>query len=295
MSLEQRDYSLYPQCIGLLIFTSTWLTSLLLKHKGTEKPNFTQEEVNVIQDQVQKNYKVINEKFGDGITNSRKIAVWSRISILVSALGVANRSPKDCKDKWANTKKVAKKVFNNRNKEQRATGGGPQPKKLSLAIERTIDLCKDSASFKGLEGVESVLDLLEMGKSRAEIQKAYRDRKKEKDGNAYLQKERERIIKDAQKSKKFVHEIWKVPLSLLKMEFTAIDEPVKYLETTIIDHTSSSHSLHLRQAAVILLHLQASSILSTPQASSSQLGLYSNKNNTALGNLRKVFKRKLPL
>ncbi|CAG2199030.1 unnamed protein product [Mytilus edulis] len=88
----------------------------------------------------------------------RKIAIWSRIFILVSALGVANRSPKDCKDKWANTKKVAKKVFNNRNKEQRATGGGPQPKKLSLAIERTIDLCKDSASFKGLEGVESVLD-----------------------------------------------------------------------------------------------------------------------------------------
>ncbi|XP_071146707.1 uncharacterized protein [Mytilus edulis] len=128
------------------------------KTQRDRKPNFTQEEVNVIQDQVQKNYKVINEKFGDGITNSRKIAVWSRISILVSALGVANRSPKDCKDKWANTKKVAKKVFNNRNKEQRATGGGPQPKKLSLAIERTIDLCKDSASFKGLEGVESVLD-----------------------------------------------------------------------------------------------------------------------------------------
>ncbi|CAG2254398.1 unnamed protein product [Mytilus edulis] len=83
------------------------------KTQRDRKPNFTQEEVNVIQDQVQKNYKVINEKFGDGITNSRKIAVWSRISILVSALGVANRSPKDCKDKWANTKKVAKKVFNN--------------------------------------------------------------------------------------------------------------------------------------------------------------------------------------
>ncbi|VDI37419.1 Hypothetical predicted protein [Mytilus galloprovincialis] len=113
------------------------------KTQRDRKPNFTQEEVNVIQDQVQKKI-------------TKKIAVWSRISILVSALGVANRSPKDCKDKWANTKKVAKKVFNNRNKEQRATGGGPQPKKLSLAIERTIDLCKDSASFKGLEGVESM-------------------------------------------------------------------------------------------------------------------------------------------
>ncbi|VDI29534.1 Hypothetical predicted protein, partial [Mytilus galloprovincialis] len=44
---------------------------------------------------------------------------------------------RDCKDKWANTKKEAKKVFNKLNKEQRATGGGPQPKKMSLVIERT--------------------------------------------------------------------------------------------------------------------------------------------------------------
>ncbi|CAC5364573.1 unnamed protein product [Mytilus coruscus] len=91
------------------------------KKQRDRKPNFIQEEVNVIQDQVQKNYKVLNEKFGDGVTNSRKTAVWSRISILVSALGVANRSTKDCKDKWANTKKEAKKVYSKLNKEQRAT------------------------------------------------------------------------------------------------------------------------------------------------------------------------------
>ncbi|XP_052064421.1 uncharacterized protein LOC127704421 [Mytilus californianus] len=138
-----------------IYFNMAYISSA--KKQRDRKPNFTQEEVNVIQDQVQKNYKVLNEKFGDGVTNSRKTAVWSRISILVSALGVANRSTKDCKDKWANTKKEAKKVFSQLNKEQRATGGGPQPKRLSLAIERTIDLCKDSASFKGLEGVESVL------------------------------------------------------------------------------------------------------------------------------------------
>ncbi|CAC5425290.1 unnamed protein product [Mytilus coruscus] len=42
--------------------------------------------------------------------------------------------------------------------EQRAEGywWWSTAEKLSLAIERTIDLCKDSASFKGLEGVESL-------------------------------------------------------------------------------------------------------------------------------------------
>ncbi|CAC5394831.1 unnamed protein product [Mytilus coruscus] len=43
-------------------------------------------------------------------------------------------------------------------KDHARTGGGPQAKPLSLAIHRTIDLCKDSAaSFKGIGGVESCI------------------------------------------------------------------------------------------------------------------------------------------
>ena len=111
--------------------------------------------MNVIQSEVEKNFDLLNEKFGDGITNARKNAVWTRISLNVSALGVATRTAKDCRDKWANTKKEAKKAFSKRNMEMSKTGGGPQPKKLSIAVERTIDLCKDSAAFKGIPGVET--------------------------------------------------------------------------------------------------------------------------------------------
>ena len=125
------------------------------KKQRDRKPNFTDAEMNVIQSQVEKNFDLLNEKFGDGITNQRKHAVWTRISLCVTALGVAERTAKECKDKWANTKKEAKKAFCKRNLERSKTGGGPEPKKLSLAIERTIDLCKDSASFKGRDGVET--------------------------------------------------------------------------------------------------------------------------------------------
>ncbi|CAC5378761.1 unnamed protein product [Mytilus coruscus] len=54
-------------------------------------------------------------------------------------------------------------------KDHARTGGGPQAKPLSLAIHRTIDLCKDSASFKGIGGVESCI---KGDKENALIQKA---------------------------------------------------------------------------------------------------------------------------
>ncbi|CAG2207048.1 uncharacterized protein LOC143081877 [Mytilus galloprovincialis] len=77
--------------------------------------------------------------------------------MMVSSLGVAHRSAKECKDKWGNTKKEAKKIFSVNKRDQGKTGGGPQAKPVSVAVNRTIDLCKDSASFKGIGGVESCI------------------------------------------------------------------------------------------------------------------------------------------
>jgi hypothetical protein len=44
-------------------------------------------------------------------------------------------------------KKEAKKVYSLARKEQRQTGGGPEIKLVTPAINRTIDLCRDSAAF----------------------------------------------------------------------------------------------------------------------------------------------------
>lgn len=129
-----------------------------LKQPRDRKPNFSQDEVNLMQDEVEKNYATINDKFSGSVSNIKKAAVWIRISQKVSALGVANRTAKDCKDKWGNTKKEAKKAFTLAQKSNRQTGGGPEPRQLSVAINRTIDLCKNSASFKGIGGFESSIN-----------------------------------------------------------------------------------------------------------------------------------------
>ena len=86
-------------------------TQSSVKKTRERKPNFSEAEINVLQDEVEKNYAVINDKFGSAVTNKRKTAVWGRISMMVTSLGVAHRSAKECKDKWGSTKKEAKKIF----------------------------------------------------------------------------------------------------------------------------------------------------------------------------------------
>ena len=73
--------------------------------KRDRKRNFTEPEINVIQDEVEKNFSLLNDKFSTSKANQKKLEVWTNISRMVSALGVAQRTPKECKDKWGNTKK----------------------------------------------------------------------------------------------------------------------------------------------------------------------------------------------
>ena len=77
---------------------------------------------------------------------------------MVSAVGVAQRTPKGCKDKWRNTKKEAKKVYSLARKDQRQTGGGPEIKLVTPAINRPIDLCRDSAAFNGIGGFQTSMN-----------------------------------------------------------------------------------------------------------------------------------------
>jgi hypothetical protein len=73
--------------------------------KRDRKRNFTEPEINVIQDEVEKIFSLLNDKFSTAKANQKKLEVWSNISRMVSALRVAQRTPKECKDKWGNTKK----------------------------------------------------------------------------------------------------------------------------------------------------------------------------------------------
>ncbi|XP_068712952.1 t-SNARE domain-containing protein 1-like [Montipora foliosa] len=104
------------------------------------KPNFSPLEISVITESVKKNIDVIQSKLTNNITNKRKSQVWDEITKEVNAVGRANRSIQEIKDKWKNLHSTAKKEFSNYKKEYKKTGGGPSPKPPSQSSEQIIEI-----------------------------------------------------------------------------------------------------------------------------------------------------------
>ena len=118
----------------------------------TRNTNFTQEEANIILSEYGRNKKYLTAGFSNEVTNEGKRDKWNKIALKVNAVGVTVRTGDQCKQKWKGMKIEAKKEFQKMVKARNQTGGGPPPRELKPCILRTIDLMKDHASFKGVDG-----------------------------------------------------------------------------------------------------------------------------------------------
>ncbi|CAC5399438.1 unnamed protein product [Mytilus coruscus] len=116
------------------------------------KTNFSQLEENILQTEVEKNYATIREKHSTSTTNQEKNKIWTNITNKINALGVANRTQKEVRDKWRNLTTKAKSAFTEHRREINKTGGGPAPKKPSSSVERVVNMLQDSTSFSGIQG-----------------------------------------------------------------------------------------------------------------------------------------------
>ena len=119
------------------------------------KPNFSSLEISVITESVIKHIDVIQSKLTNNITNPQKSQVWEEITKEVNAVGRANRSVQEIKDKWKNLHSTAIKEFSNYKKEYKKTGGGPPPKPPSRSSEQIIEIFEDTPAFSGLERFET--------------------------------------------------------------------------------------------------------------------------------------------
>ena len=63
------------------------------------KPRFTDFEVSVLLDQIEKNYSLLQSKFTDAVTSQKKNGTWETISAKVNASGASHRTANDVKKK----------------------------------------------------------------------------------------------------------------------------------------------------------------------------------------------------
>ena len=82
---------------------------------------------------VKKHLETIQSKLTNNVTNKKKQEIWEEITRAVNAVGTANRTVSEVKDKWKNFHSTAKKEFSEFKRESKKTGGGQPPKPPSVS------------------------------------------------------------------------------------------------------------------------------------------------------------------
>ena len=68
---------------------------------------------------VHENLNILQSKLTNAITNQRKNKIWDNITKEINAIGVANRTTSEVKEKWKNLTSSAKKTFAEVNRQVR--------------------------------------------------------------------------------------------------------------------------------------------------------------------------------
>ena len=117
------------------------------------KPNFSVYKNGVITENVKKHLETIQLKLRKNITNKTKQEIWEEIPQAVNAMGTANRTVSEVKDKWKNLHSTTKKEFLHFSKfkrESRKTGGGPPLKPPSVSSKEITEVFEDTPGFSGM-------------------------------------------------------------------------------------------------------------------------------------------------
>ena len=101
--------------------------------------DFTEDEMDILIQEVTQRREIINAKFGGNITKLRKQRVWEVIAAVVSAMPGIKRTWKDVQHKLSAMKSVAKKKNGALKRELFKTGGGPAPKPLTQRDVNILD------------------------------------------------------------------------------------------------------------------------------------------------------------
>ena len=83
------------------------------------KPNFSVYEIGVITENVKKHLETIQSKLTNNVSNKKKQEIWEEVTRAVNAVGTANRTVSEVKDKWKNLHSTAKKSSLNSRENQR--------------------------------------------------------------------------------------------------------------------------------------------------------------------------------
>ncbi|KAL3097738.1 hypothetical protein niasHT_026834 [Heterodera trifolii] len=127
---------------------------------------FTKEMSSALAQKVRDNYEELFPQSKEAAFSRRSQSAWANITSEINAEFGSSISEKQCKEKWHNLKKTAKRENADEQKHRRGTGGGPKRlESKDPALQIITDTMGESASFKGIPG----------GRSSVKTDEAYSD------------------------------------------------------------------------------------------------------------------------
>ena len=135
------------------------------------RPNFSPREMEALLEEAKK-CRYLHEKHRTADSNDKKKQAWKAIARAVSAVGVASRTPEECRKKLQCLRSVAKTKAADLSRARRMTGGGSPPPPLTSLDTSVLDLVP-ATSYEGIEGgVDTSLTASSIEVSMADISDA---------------------------------------------------------------------------------------------------------------------------
>jgi hypothetical protein len=118
-------------------------------------PNFTDAELQILLDEVERNKSILFLKLSNVATFSSKTKVWENICRKVNAANTDHkRSVDELRKKWSTCTSNAKKQAALVRRESRKTGGGPSPAKITPLQDKVVGIIGNTP----VDGIEGGID-----------------------------------------------------------------------------------------------------------------------------------------
>nr|XP_022300425.1 uncharacterized protein LOC111108680 [Crassostrea virginica] len=140
--------------LHLSIYTFFTMAETPLKINLKRKPNWSEEELQMMASGIRENREILFGKFSPSVTSEKRRAVWNEITKQVNAvsLNCGTREVEDVKKRWKDAKTAVKKKESKRKSGIQKTGGGPPVDVTFRPWELDVLSLIPEETISGLEG-----------------------------------------------------------------------------------------------------------------------------------------------
>ncbi|XP_061179602.1 uncharacterized protein LOC133188240 [Saccostrea echinata] len=140
--------------VELLFIDNFWFDKKTPSRMSRKRsPNFSQIEIEILLDEVEKNRAILFSKFSNVSTSSSKKRAWEAICEKINKANNIDhcRTVEEVKKKWSSYMSETKKKALQNRRETGKTGGGPPPQGLNPTLEKIVRII-GCTPISGIEG-----------------------------------------------------------------------------------------------------------------------------------------------